>query len=319
MPDPLLSDYPLPLYKRFYPLGFALDIFTNSEAVLDAAEQSWGLFHQTSGQPPKILRVGVMENEFPVVSAPPVYRGHRNVISIISDSANYAICDLDQGFAYSWLTSALVRDAGRLRYFFLEASAYLLVVSASLAGVHAACVQWQGRGVLLAGDSGAGKSSMAYACARSGWTYTSDDASYIVRGADSLEIVGNPYLFRLRTAASLLFPELAGSAVTSHPYRKETIEVPSSSIENVRISCRGNVQAVVFLNRNGVNAPQMRPFPKEEALRIWSQEICFGDDQVRSEHALAYSKLLALDVYELRYAEVFTAVRYLESFLTGEK
>jgi len=213
----------------------------------------------------------------------------------------------------------MVNEASSLRYFFLEASAYLLVTSAFLAGVHAACVAWQGRGVLLAGDSGAGKSSMAYACARSGWTYISDDASYLVRDSDAPEIIGNPFSIRLRESAALLFPEFAGSAITSHPYGKKTIEIPTSKLGDVKTSCRGNVQAVVFLNRDGAASPELVPFPKEEALRIWSKGICYGDDDVRSGHHLAYSKLLAVDTYELKYAEAADAIRCLENLVSGEK
>jgi hypothetical protein len=319
MPDPLLSDYPLAHRKRFYPLGFPVDILSNSEAVLDAAQRSWGSFVQTSDRPPRMLRVGVTDDEAAPLPAPPVYRGYSNIISIISDSSNYVICELDKGFAYAWVTSSLVREAASFRYFFLEASAYLLVVSAYLAGVHAACVDWQGTGILLAGDSGAGKSSMAYACARAGWTYISDDASYLVRNSDSLEVIGNPYSIRLRESAASLFPEFADSAISSHPFGKKTIEVPISTLAGVKSSCRTNVRAVVFLNRNGVSSPTIRRFPKEEALRKWSEGICFGDEKVRAEHQAAYSKLLTVDTYELKYAEASTAVRFLERLFSGRE
>jgi hypothetical protein len=319
MPDPLLCDYPLPHHRRFYPLGFPLDVFTNSEAVLEAAQQSWGLFPQTCDRPPRVLRIGVTEDEVGPVPTPPVYRGHRNVVSIVSDAANYTICELDKGFAYSWVTSSLVRETASLRYFFLEASAYVLIVSAYLAGVHSACVEWQGKGVLLAGESGAGKSSMAYACARAGWTYISDDASYLMRDSDSLEIIGNPFSIRLRESAASLFPEFAGSAITSHPYGKKTIEVPTFALGDLKTSCRSKVHTVVFLKRNGVASPVLTPFPKEEALRIWSEGICFGDECVRAEHYRAFSRLSAVDTYELKYAEASTAIRYLETFLSGGK
>jgi hypothetical protein len=39
--DPLLCNVELPLRAVFYPLGFAFEIVTNSQAVLDAAGESW--------------------------------------------------------------------------------------------------------------------------------------------------------------------------------------------------------------------------------------------------------------------------------------
>src|SRR5580704_4599297 len=40
--DPLLCKVPMPLRAVFYPLGFAFEIITNSQAVLDAANEGWG-------------------------------------------------------------------------------------------------------------------------------------------------------------------------------------------------------------------------------------------------------------------------------------
>ena len=39
--DPLLCNVELPLREVFYPLGFAFEIVTNRQAVLDAASESW--------------------------------------------------------------------------------------------------------------------------------------------------------------------------------------------------------------------------------------------------------------------------------------
>ena len=49
--DTLLANVSLPLRSIFFPLGFPVEIFTNSEAVLEAALQSWGSFHQRFDYP----------------------------------------------------------------------------------------------------------------------------------------------------------------------------------------------------------------------------------------------------------------------------
>jgi len=319
MLDPLLCDFPLPHFERFYPLGFPVDVLTNSACVLEAARQSWGQFEHTFDRRPMILRIGVIGTETGPMPGPPVYRGYRNLVSMISDSENYSICELANGFAYAWLTEAVVRHTAFFRYFFLEASANLLISSTYLAAVHAACVEFEGQGVLLAGDSGSGKSSLAYTCARAGWTYITDDASYLMRDGDSLEVIGNPFQMRLRDTASAVFPEFSGSDANLRPNGNSKIEVLTCTLNGVKISGRSNVQMVVFLNRNGANSPELVPFPKPEALKRWSQTICYGDADVRAAQHKAFLRLLDADVYELRYAEASTAVSYLEKFLSGEK
>src|SRR5437899_10307127 len=98
MPDPLLCDYPLPLHRRFYPLGFPLDVFTNSELVLEAGNENWGQFTQAYDRPPAILRIGITESERHGTVNPPAYRGNRNLVSIISDAEHCSIFNLRNGF-----------------------------------------------------------------------------------------------------------------------------------------------------------------------------------------------------------------------------
>ncbi len=57
--DPVRSMTELPLRALYFPLGFALEIHTNSPAVLAAAKQSWGLFQPKFSYPPLTLRLGV--------------------------------------------------------------------------------------------------------------------------------------------------------------------------------------------------------------------------------------------------------------------
>ncbi len=108
--------------------------------------------------------------------------------------ANFYIVDLLQGFSFGWVNAAAISHRNYFRYHFLEAAALAHIVNRHAAPVHAACVERQGRGVLLCGDSGAGKSSLAFACARAGWTYVTDDASFLINGESERRVVGNCHI-----------------------------------------------------------------------------------------------------------------------------
>ena len=69
--DPLLCKVDLPLRAVFYPLGFAFEITTNSQAVLDAAGQSWGHTKQRDSGPILRLRIGVTKGTSRELSAGP--------------------------------------------------------------------------------------------------------------------------------------------------------------------------------------------------------------------------------------------------------
>jgi hypothetical protein len=320
MSDPLLCNFPLHLERRFWPLGFALDLFTNSESVLVAAEQSWGEFRQMSDQPPVTVRIGISEGNGLSTCGTPVYRGHRNLVSMHGDTGNFAVCDLRQGFGFAWLDSVLAADSAHMRYFYLEAMGYVLISAAWLAPVHAACVEWNGRGILLCGESGAGKSSLAWACARAGWTYVCDDAAFLVRGCERPLVTGNQYYIRFRDTAAALFPEFAGQPVSIRPNGKPTFEIATRSLENIRTAGQCTVRHVLLLDRQAGCRPSLTPFPKDETLRRLSEIVIYGDEDCRDAQRQTLRSLLDLEIWQFRYSDPGSAVACLESmFACAEK
>ena len=213
--DPVFADFEMPLQGVYHLLGFTVEIATNCPEVLAGAQESWGHFRKTFHEPPVTLRVGVTEGGSEICPAAPVCRVQRNLLARIADARNYSVSDMRQGFAFSWLTPAVVKNRAYLRYHFLEGMAWDLLDSLYLTSIHAACVSKEGQGILICGDSGAGKSSLSFACARSGWTFLSDDSTCLVRARAGRVVVGNPYQIRFRQSAVDLFPELRDQRLSS--------------------------------------------------------------------------------------------------------
>src|ERR1044072_1402168 len=59
----VFSNVELPMCATFFPLGFPVEIATNSAAVLAAAEQSWRMFRPQFDHPPLRLELGVTEDK----------------------------------------------------------------------------------------------------------------------------------------------------------------------------------------------------------------------------------------------------------------
>src|ERR1700739_4574296 len=106
--DPLLCNVELPLREVFYPLGFAFEIVTNRQAVLDAASESWRHFRPRDAGPLLQLRIGVTPGVSGICPPAPVARGQQHLISMGADAQDHAICDLNAGFACAWLTEGAV-------------------------------------------------------------------------------------------------------------------------------------------------------------------------------------------------------------------
>lgn len=95
--DPLLAFVPLPFERVFYPHGFPVRVKSNEQAVLQAAERSWGMSQQRFDEAQIEVRYLVCKG--PRKRAPaPVCRAQCNVLTMVADEHNYACSDLMRGF-----------------------------------------------------------------------------------------------------------------------------------------------------------------------------------------------------------------------------
>lgn len=316
-PDPLFHFAPLPYSGIFYPYGFPVRLRTNSQAVMDAAEVSFGLFEEEFPGAPLDVAVHVSSEEGKPFPPPPVVRSHQHLLSVASDAAHFGVIDFAAGYSVVWVSPRVLEDPEFFRYYFLDTACYSIVSERYLTSIHAATVGLEGRGILLCGESGAGKSSLAYACARKGWTYASDDASFLVRSRGDLVMVGNCHRIRFRPAAVSLFPELRSWLVRPRPNGKLTIEVATNDLGFVSRAPRMLLECVVFLNRQrGANA-EVRPYPKDEAMRRFEGVLYFGRESSHREQRASMRRLLSLEVAELVYEDLDDAVECLHGLLVG--
>jgi hypothetical protein len=310
-PDPVLSAFELPLRHTFYPLGFPLELETNSSEVIAAAAEGWADFEPAFDAAPVRLRLGVLEGSGDALPPASVVRSREHMMSIIADPENFVICDFDRGFGFGWVTQNTAADHSLLRYRFLVAGGGSMVEQRAFAALHGALVARNGTGVMLAGESFAGKSTLAYACARAGWTYVSDDGAFIVRSRDDRFAMGDPYSIRFRPDAPDLFPELADFLPGIRPNGKIAIEVRTRELAlDTAAGC--NVDHVVFLNREHVGPASLRRFSNEQALEAWSRHNVFGTEEVRQAQRRCHERMVSAQLWEMHCCDLHDAVARLE-------
>src|ERR1700733_5285368 len=108
--DPDLYDFEMPLQSVYHPLGFPLQIATNSHEVLAAAEESWGHFRKAFSVTPLQVRIGVLDGGPVECPAAPIVRAQRNLLARVADAENFSVTDRMRSFAFAWLTSATIAN-----------------------------------------------------------------------------------------------------------------------------------------------------------------------------------------------------------------
>ena len=304
--DPVLANTALKFHAIYFPLGFPVTIATNSPAILDAAHQSWGRFTRQFETGPIRLQIGVTEGDSRICPPTPVCRMRDHLVTNIADGENFAVCDHARSSAVIWVTRAALEHADYFRYFFLESSAMCCIAGNYATAIHAACVSLDNNAILLCGDSGAGKSTLSYACARSGWTYTSDDGSFLVLSRAGSLVTGNCHQFRFRPTAESLFPELHGlPSMRRAGVGKPSIELPAAA-ESIRTSSTARVKHIVFLKRN-VPRQDLVEFPIPVA-RLFMQQMVNSMPYRTKIKMQAIDRLLKAGAYELHYNDLNWAI-----------
>jgi hypothetical protein len=308
--DPVLAHCSLPLEGTFYPLGFPVTVVTNSADVLNAAEQSWGKFILSFSTTPIRLEIAVTAADSRLCPPTPSCRIRGPLMINVADGENFAACDFERRTATMFVTDAAVAHQEYFRYFYLEAAAMSLLSNSYLTGIHAGCVALDGQAVLLCGDSGAGKSTLSYAAARAGWTYVTDDGSYLVPDRDELLVVGNCSVIRFRPTAEELFPELRGLPVMQRAgVGKPSVELWHGVEESFTVSRTARPKHVVFLKRN-VEVQELAAFPRAVA-RLSMQQCAYCAPYDLERHMVMIDRLLQGGAYELRYNDLDWAIERL--------
>jgi len=295
--------------RTLYPLGFPVEIASDSRETFECAEESWGHYSQQFKRPP--VRVTITVRRATAEPAPePSYHLEDGRLTIFSDADHHAVCDLRSRSGYCHTSPQILADRAWFRWFYLEAMVYTLLTQEDIVPVHAACVAHQEKGVLLCGVSGAGKSTLAYACARAGWTFVADDAAILLQGSRTREVLGKPFQFRFRPEAVELFPELRGHGTYIRPNGKPTVEVPTDGFP-IQIASRCRIEKVVFLNRNMGGVPGLHAVAGCKAVEQLLGDAPAYAPEVRRRHEETILNLITVPAYELEYSGFEEALELL--------
>jgi hypothetical protein len=203
--------------------------------------------------------------------------------------------DLECGAELRFSEGRLTRGAGygfaqrRTRQSLARTGAILRLRQRNRFYVHASgVVDPRGRAFVFAGESGSGKSTVAFALARLGWTLLGDDGVVLEPLADTIIVHGWRSPLLVSTSLQRFFPELEGSAdrVIAGDARGR---IPC----HVNASPRAMLSALVFLKQGPSGS--LRSCADNEALMLLIRQspwVLLGDRYSR-EHFRALQQIVS--------------------------
>jgi hypothetical protein len=182
----------------------------------------------------------------------------------VEDGLHHLDLDYQAGCARGFFTNEILQTPKLLtRTYFLLALVELLRTR-EVYFIHGACVvNPQGRGIMLLGDGGVGKSTTVYILARQGWSYVADDTMLMFLD-ESGRIAVTPLLRRFLLHGMLVhrFPGLALEKLEADG--KGKVAGSSPGVKNNVI--KNSPERVMVLSRNGNDTSKLFPISKSTLL-----------------------------------------------------
>lgn len=239
-----------PLQEYFLAAGARCELSTNSSAILEAARETFLPITTPATRPDFRLRFWV---DGKLTSRPPwpkpYVRGLDHLVFAGFDTQNSLLMDLRMRQAIGRFSPAMGADQVYWRTVVFPVLLTVLGPSAGVTGVHCGCVAREGCGLLLAGRSGSGKSTLTFALARIGFSFLSDDWTYLSCAGGELRAWGLTARLKLLPDTIQLFSELQAFTLGTSVNGEQAYEIDPELHLGFHRSRWCDPCVVVFLER----------------------------------------------------------------------
>jgi hypothetical protein len=172
--------------KSLQILGARFEFATESQELMRLVESAYaGLPRHRIAPPAPQLHVRIIATsgrESGRSSQPPPLEMYSaaGILGGVAGPSDFVAVFAEQGAAVIGISPAQLRFPYHTRYEVIEFAVFTLAARAQrLVPLHGACVSQRGRGVLLVGDSGAGKTTAALHCLLEGLDFVSEDSVFV--------------------------------------------------------------------------------------------------------------------------------------------
>jgi hypothetical protein len=221
-----------------------------------------------------------------------------------TESSNFVVLSPSERTALVVLSRRMLQFPYHTRYEFIEFAVFTLAARCQgLVSLHAACVGQAGRGILLMGASGSGKSTVTLHCILRGLDILSEDSVFVA--PDTMLATGVANFLHVRSdSLRWLGKTRDAAAIRKSPVIRRRSGVRKFEVDlrrgNYRLAASSlKIAAVVFLSpQSAGNRPLLKSLSKSDLLARLTADQTYAANQPK--WAAFCRSLSRLDAFELR-------------------
>jgi hypothetical protein len=295
----------LPLAARFMVAGSTWMISSNSEEILTAAQETF----QPAGDGSSMTDLWVsIYVDFEVPDQPrwpqPRFRALDHLYFAMYGPGDSMLVDQQRRRAVGLFSSSTARDLSYWKRVILPVLLGIASASIGVTPLHCACLVKNGHGLLIGGESEAGKSTLALSLSLNGFAYLSDDWTYFSQSGNEVCAWGLPTPVKLLPDAVKYFPQLAALEPAISQNGELAFEVDPVETFGVSRSLSCEPRWLVFVERTQEPCAVFKPIGSAEAASRLAADLEMLPSRIsyQREHQLATIKALVnRDCWVLRH------------------
>jgi hypothetical protein len=195
----------------------------------------------------------------------PYFRGLHHVVSASFGNSNVFVFDVLRRNLSASVSAAVALDVRFWKEKLIPIALGVLGSAMGLVPMHCACLASEGDGLLIAGVSGAGKSTLSVALSEAGFSYVSDDWTYISRLSDRIVAHGTSAPVKLLPDAGKHFQRLQGRSVRRSMNGELAYEVDIAEAFGAQVERACEPRWLIFLERMPRAGAEFTPMTSVDA------------------------------------------------------
>jgi len=203
----------------------------------------------------------------------PHFRGMQHVVTASFGRSNLFVFDILRRTMSASVSAAIARDQRFWKEKLIPISLGVLGSAMGLVPVHCACLELDGDGLLIAGVSGVGKSTLSAALSQDGFNYVSDDWTYISRRRGGIVAHGTSAPVKLLPDALNHFRTLERHRLGKSMNGELAYEVDIAEAFGARVQRSCEPRWIVFLERSQAAGAVFTPMSSARAKNYVNSSV----------------------------------------------